>query len=110
MALWIDVVYGSNEWRTLADMMALPVRYVPDWIPGAGFKRLPPGTREDLHAFLHTPFEQVKKQMVGTFMPYLTSARRADGESLSLPAQPYLATPRPCLRRQATRKAHVKCI
>ena len=33
-------------------------------MPGAGFKRLPPGTREDLHAFLHTPFEMVKKQMV----------------------------------------------
>lgn len=33
-------------------------------MPGAGFKRLPPGTREDLHEFLHTPFEQVKKQMV----------------------------------------------
>ena len=87
-------------------MMALPVRFVPDWIPGAGFKRLPPGTREDLHAFLHTPFEQVKKQMVGTFMPHLTSAGRADGESLSLPAQPYLATPRPCLRRQATKRAY----
>jgi hypothetical protein len=40
------------------------VRFIPDWFPGAGIKRLPPGTREDLQTFLHTPFNQVKKQMV----------------------------------------------
>ena len=33
-------------------------------MPGAGFKRLPPGTHEAMHAFLRIPFEQVKKQMV----------------------------------------------
>ncbi|KAI0757953.1 cytochrome P450 [Fomes fomentarius] len=50
------------------------LRFLPDWVPGAGFKRLPPGTREDLHAFLHTPFEQVKKQMAeGTAVPCYTA-------------------------------------
>ncbi|PCH36902.1 cytochrome P450, partial [Wolfiporia cocos MD-104 SS10] len=39
------------------------LRHIPDWMPGAGFKRLPPGTREDLYNFLHLPFEQVKAQM-----------------------------------------------
>ena len=43
-------------------------------MPGAGFKRLPPGTREDLQTFLHTPFNQVKKQMEeGTALPSYTS-------------------------------------
>ena len=42
----------------------ITVRFIPDWFPGARIKRLPPGTREDLHAFLHTPFNQVKEQMV----------------------------------------------
>ncbi|KAJ7110785.1 cytochrome P450 [Mycena crocata] len=39
------------------------LRFIPDWCPGAGIKKLPPGTCEDLQTFLHTPFEQVKKQM-----------------------------------------------
>ncbi|KAF8169134.1 cytochrome P450 [Mycena galopus ATCC 62051] len=39
------------------------LRFIPDWCPGASIKSLPPGTREDLQAFLHTPFNQVKRQM-----------------------------------------------
>ena len=40
------------------------LRFIPDWFPGAGIKRLPPGTRENLQAFLHVPFDGVKKRMV----------------------------------------------
>ncbi|KAJ7834052.1 cytochrome P450 [Mycena olivaceomarginata] len=52
------------------------LRFIPDWCPGAGLKSLPPGTREDLQTFLHTPFNQVKKQMVGgrTAVPSYTTA------------------------------------
>ncbi|KAI0700085.1 cytochrome P450 [Cytidiella melzeri] len=50
------------------------LRYIPDWFPGAGIKRVPPGTRENLQAFLHVPFEQVKKQMAaGTATPCYTT-------------------------------------
>lgn len=40
------------------------VRHLPDWFPGAVIKRLPPGTREDLHDFLHKPFNYVKERLV----------------------------------------------
>ncbi|KZT23350.1 hypothetical protein NEOLEDRAFT_558312 [Neolentinus lepideus HHB14362 ss-1] len=37
------------------------LRHVPDWMPGAGFKRVPPGTKEDMHTFVNQPFEEVLK-------------------------------------------------
>lgn len=37
-------------------------------MPGAGFKRLPPGTREALRKMRYAPYEYVRKQMVSTFM------------------------------------------
>lgn len=40
------------------------VRFIPDWFPGAGFKRLPPGTREALLAMRDVPFNDVKRRMV----------------------------------------------
>lgn len=40
------------------------MRFIPDWFPGAGFKRLPPGTREDLLAMRDLPFDYVKQNMV----------------------------------------------
>lgn len=44
-----------------------PLRFIPDWIPGSGFKRLPPGTREALAAMREVPFNHVKDKMaVGT--------------------------------------------
>ncbi|KAI0088547.1 cytochrome P450 [Irpex rosettiformis] len=50
------------------------LRFIPDWFPGAGIKRLPPGTRENLQAFLHVPFDQVKKRMAaGTAIPCYTT-------------------------------------
>ncbi|KDR69688.1 hypothetical protein GALMADRAFT_215050 [Galerina marginata CBS 339.88] len=47
-----------------------PLRFIPDWIPGSGFKRLPPGTREALAAMREVPFNHVKKKMAaGTARP-----------------------------------------
>jgi len=57
------------------------LRHIPDWLPGAGFKRLPPGTREDLHAFLHVPYEQVKRDwLAGTAAPCYASAMLEETE------------------------------
>ncbi|PAV19443.1 cytochrome P450 [Pyrrhoderma noxium] len=51
-----------------------PLRYIPDWIPGVTFKRLPPGTREDLAAMRNVPFSYVKKKMAtGSAIPSYTS-------------------------------------
>ncbi|KAG6907101.1 hypothetical protein DXG01_010514 [Tephrocybe rancida] len=51
-----------------------PLRFIPDWFPGAGFKRLPPGTREDLLAMRDVPFKFVKDKMKsGTARPCYTS-------------------------------------
>ncbi|KAG6853458.1 hypothetical protein C0991_004245 [Blastosporella zonata] len=51
-----------------------PLRFIPDWFPGAGFKRLPPGTREDLLAMRDVPFNFVKEKIKsGTARPCYTS-------------------------------------
>ena len=47
-------------------MNIIIVRYIPDWIPGVTFKRLPPGTREDLAAMRNVPFNYVKKKMASS--------------------------------------------
>ncbi|KAF8170735.1 cytochrome P450 [Mycena galopus ATCC 62051] len=47
----------------IVDLLPWRIRFIPDWCPGASLKSLPPGTREALQAFLHTPFNQVKQQM-----------------------------------------------
>ncbi|KAF8970728.1 cytochrome P450 [Flammula alnicola] len=47
-----------------------PLRFLPDWLPGTGFKRLPPGTREALAAMREVPFNNVKEEMAaGTARP-----------------------------------------
>ncbi|KAF8509044.1 cytochrome P450 [Gautieria morchelliformis] len=40
-----------------------PLRFLPDWLPGTGFKRLPRGTREALTAMRDVPFNDVKRRM-----------------------------------------------
>ena len=40
------------------------VRYIPDWLPGAGFKRLPPGTREALVEMRYAPYKFVLDNVV----------------------------------------------
>ncbi|KAI0695235.1 cytochrome P450 [Cytidiella melzeri] len=50
------------------------LRFIPDWFPGASIKSVPPGTKENLQAFINIPFEQVKKQMAeGTATPCYTT-------------------------------------
>ncbi|KAJ3871547.1 cytochrome P450 [Lentinula edodes] len=55
------------------------LRFIPDWLPGASFKRLPPGTREDLAAMRHMPFNTVKRKMAeGTAKPCYISTLLED--------------------------------
>lgn len=41
------------------------VRYIPTWMPGAGFKRKALGWRKLSRAMRDEPFEDVKRRMVG---------------------------------------------
>ena len=56
-------ILGCRQ-RILYDLSVPQVRFIPDWFPGAGFKRLPPGTREALAAMRDVPFNDVKRRMV----------------------------------------------
>ena len=75
------------------------VRFIPDWFPGAGIKRLPPGTREDLQTFLHVPFNQVKKQMVRPRSPEFSTNVIHSLEYTRRKEQPYLHIRQLCWRR-----------
>jgi hypothetical protein len=41
------------------------LKYVPSWIPGAGFKRHALECRKQLVSMLETPFAEMKRRMVG---------------------------------------------
>ncbi|KZT66837.1 cytochrome P450 [Daedalea quercina L-15889] len=50
------------------------LRYVPDWVPGAGFKRIAQEARHSLDRMLDEPYQQVKEQVMrGTASPSFTS-------------------------------------
>ena len=51
-------------YQLLFHLRFFSVRFIPDWVPGSGFKHLPPGTREALTAMREVPFNYVKEKMV----------------------------------------------
>lgn len=52
--------------RPTHQLTANTVRHVPEWMPGAGFKRWARGARVKLHEMTRAPIEMVKQQMVST--------------------------------------------
>lgn len=42
------------------------VKYVPDWFPGAGFKREAKRMRSDLYKATERPYQHVKNEIVGS--------------------------------------------
>lgn len=42
----------------------MPVRYVPEWFPGAGWKRKISKYKKSLQLMVDEPYEWAKKQMV----------------------------------------------
>lgn len=60
-------VRDSNSGRLYLCMDRLTkctVRYVPEWFPGAGFKKVARTMREDLERLYDVPFDFVKSEMV----------------------------------------------
>ena len=51
-------------------MIRLVVRYVPDWLPGAKFKRQAKEWKKLVDNMVDQPFEMTKKRMVRTFRRY----------------------------------------
>ncbi|KAL0572343.1 hypothetical protein V5O48_009614 [Marasmius crinis-equi] len=66
-------LYALNPGTFAVD--ALPwLKYVPDWVPGAGFKRQAKEWRKIYHRLNVEPFELVKEQMAnGTALPSFVS-------------------------------------
>ncbi len=50
--------------RTSSDSSFHPVRHIPTWMPGAGFKRHALRTRVKVRIMHDTPYEMVRKAMV----------------------------------------------
>ncbi|KZV88589.1 cytochrome P450 [Exidia glandulosa HHB12029] len=56
------------------------LRHVPEWMPGAGFKRWARGARVKLHEMTRAPIEMVKQQMAeGTAAPSFVSRNLEEG-------------------------------
>jgi hypothetical protein len=52
--------------RVLIVIVFIAVKYVPDWLPGAEFKRKGKEWAESVQAMVDAPFNLVKRQMVRT--------------------------------------------
>ena len=58
----------DRKWRWTHTM---PVKYVPEWMPGAYFQRKARICRESMHEFVDDPYNSVKAKMVRrTYMHY----------------------------------------
>ena len=54
----------------------LPVRHIPGWFPGAGFKRLAQRCREQVDEMINLPFQSAKNEVVRLqFIPIVTIGR-----------------------------------
>ena len=47
-------------------MKSFAVKYVPEWVPGAGFQKIAREYRKSAMSLLNDPFQLVKDQMVST--------------------------------------------
>ena len=45
----------------------MTVRYLPDWLPGTGFKQTARAWRQTLYDMVDRPYNLVRKQMVRQF-------------------------------------------
>lgn len=52
------------DYLCIAKLTKSIVRYVPEWLPGAGFKKIARGMRQDLERLYDVPFDFVKFEMV----------------------------------------------
>ena len=47
----------------------IPVRYLPDWMPGASFKQTARAWKQTLGNMVDNPYKFVREQMVRNCMP-----------------------------------------
>lgn len=58
------LAFRNNSSGALLMNSAVQVKYVPAWMPGAGFKRIGAQWREKIMLNVNAPFEKVKNDMV----------------------------------------------
>ncbi|ETW79741.1 cytochrome P450 monooxygenase 105 [Heterobasidion irregulare TC 32-1] len=82
-----DTVNSGSPGSMLVDFLTSyvlcdSVKYLPSWMPGAGFKRHASKTRVKVHRMIDAPFQMVKRTMAaGTAIPSFTSSLLVDKES-----------------------------
>lgn len=64
----VDIVpirtsHGASENNAWLDLRLVVVKYVPDWLPGAGFKTFAKAARGKFAMFVNEPLEYVKESM-----------------------------------------------
>ncbi|KAL0574264.1 hypothetical protein V5O48_007693 [Marasmius crinis-equi] len=73
-----------NAYAVDAFPLSIEVRYVPEWFPGAGWKKKVPRYRDTLHAFVEDPFRMVKRRIAeGTSPSCFVSDLLSQHERLS---------------------------
>ncbi|OCH85972.1 cytochrome P450 monooxygenase [Obba rivulosa] len=70
-----ETVLAGSPGSMLVDFFPI-LRHLPDWLPGAGFKKRAMGVREHVRRMLDTPYEMVKSSIVaGTAATSFTASR-----------------------------------
>ncbi|KAJ7627128.1 cytochrome P450 [Roridomyces roridus] len=62
IALGEELMASALLGRFLVDFFPI-LKYLPDWVPGAGFKRVAKEGRKTMEAALNVPFEEVERQL-----------------------------------------------
>ncbi|KAJ3709804.1 cytochrome P450 [Lentinula guzmanii] len=78
-----EVGEGQDPFVTLADKLFCEAQYLPDWFPGASFKKTAKEWSSTLNEMVDLPYDYVKKQIVsGTAEPSYVS-KLVEGQSLT---------------------------
>ncbi|KAI0060162.1 cytochrome P450 [Artomyces pyxidatus] len=77
----IDTVTAVSPGAMLVDFFPV-LKYIPSWMPGAGFKRHALGTRAKVRRMLDAPFQMVQSTLAaGTAVPSFTSGLLTENDN-----------------------------
>ncbi|KAI0045176.1 cytochrome P450 [Auriscalpium vulgare] len=80
-----DTVTGSANYGAVLVDFFPALKYIPSWMPGAGFKRRALETREKVQQMLDAPFRMVQRRMAaGTAIPSFTSSLLVQSSSIGI--------------------------
>ena len=79
----------------------LPVRHVPDWVPGTGWKRRANIIKKDVLEMVHVPHQMVKEQVVRVLLAAIKYDVNAGFSDYSETARPKLLLRPTCWKNPA---------